>query len=190
MPIVDAVAASTDGGSRSTSQRSGAEIFEELYPSLRRFAAAVADSDIDPDDVLSEALARTLQRHDLEDLDAPAAYLRRSIMNGVRNERRRLGRLRRLLPRLSSAESGADHYPSDLALLDELPATDRAVLFMADVEGTPLNVIAAELGLSDGAVRKRASRGRQRLRELVEQHEEGDVPQRPAATNFTNGESA
>ena len=37
-------------------------IFADLYPSLRRFAAVVGSVDIDPDDLVQDALVRALRR--------------------------------------------------------------------------------------------------------------------------------
>lgn len=140
------------------------EQFESLYPKLRRFAAVVADLDMDPDDLVQEALAATLRRHDLSELQHPSAYLKQAIVNVATNQRRRHGTVRRFLPRLASEGSTTDHYPSDLSLLDGLYHLDRAVIFMADVEGLPHALIAEELGLTPGAVRKRVSRTRKQLR--------------------------
>ncbi len=141
--------------------------FEEMYPSLRRFAAVVADLDMDPDDLVQDALASTLQRDAFDELDQPLAYLKRAIVHRPANKRRRAGRLRALLPRLNNDTSKSDVYPSDLAVLDELAPLDRAVIFLADVEGEPHERIAAELGLTPAAVRKRASRARRQLRSIL-----------------------
>ncbi len=140
-------------------------IFEELYPPLRRFAAVVADLDVDPDDLVQDALAATLARHRLSDLRRPGAYLRRAILNTAANHRRRAGHLRRLLPKLVPDPATVDAYPSDLSILDQLDPTDRAVLYLADVARLRHTEIASELGISESAVRKRASRGRRRLRD-------------------------
>lgn len=154
------------------------EIFDELYPALRRFAAVVADVDIDPDDLVHDALVATLQRHNLVALDQPQAYLKRAVVNLASNKRRRAGRFRALLPKLSNDEVAHDAYPSDLAVLDALNPTDRAVIFMADVDGLAHDVIASELGLSAAAVRKRASRARAQLRELLNAESLGDPNER------------
>lgn len=126
------------------------EIFERDYQPLRRFAAVVADADIDPDDLVHDALVATLQRHRLSELDQPWAYLKRAIVNIAANRRRRAGRFRALLPRLASVDEIQDHYPSDLSTLEQLTPTDRAVVYLADVEGLPHDVIASELGRTSG----------------------------------------
>ena len=145
-------------------KRSDYELFEELYPKLRRFAAVVADSDIEPDDLLQDALLATLRRHELAELEHPEAYLRRSIINRASNRRRGLGRFRGLIGRLSTESETSDHYPSDISFLDALSEVDRGIVYMADVEGIPLGVIARELDLTPAAVRKRISRARGQLR--------------------------
>lgn len=140
------------------------DIFAELYPQLRRFAAVVADTDMEPDDLVQDALAATLKRHPLTEIQRPAAYLKQAIVHAVTNHRRRAARLRRLIPLLGSADTAADHYPSDLAVLDTLDPTDRAIIFLSDVEGLSGVAIGEELGMTPGAVRKRISRSRRQLR--------------------------
>ncbi len=141
-----------------------------MYPALRRFAAVVADLDMDPDDLVQDALASTLNRHRLDELDNPAAYLKQAIVHTAANSRRSKGRLRALLPRLARHPDGLDTYPSDLAILDQLAPLDRAILYLADVEGEPLAHIANELGLTGAATRKRASRARKQLRQHLGTH--------------------
>lgn len=145
-------------------------LFEQLYPKLRRFAAVVADLDMDPDDLVQDALAATLRRHDLHELEYPAAYLKQAIVRSVSSNRKRASRLRALLPKLVSVDQGSDHYPSDLAYLDELKPLDRAIVYLADIDGLSHEFIAQELGLTSAAVRKRASRARKQLRVLLGAH--------------------
>ncbi len=54
-------------------ERSEQDLIRELYPSLRRFAAVVGSADIDPDDLVEDALQRALRRGPLTDLDHPSA---------------------------------------------------------------------------------------------------------------------
>lgn len=143
------------------------EIFDSLYRQLRRFAAVVADSDMDPDDLVQDALVATLRRHELSELEHPAAYLKTAIVNSAASDRRRRGLLRRLLPRLANETASHDVYPSDLGVLDALSPLDRAVIFLADVEGLNHTTIADELGLTHSAVRKRVSRARAELRTAI-----------------------
>jgi DNA-directed RNA polymerase specialized sigma24 family protein len=64
------------------------------YDAVRRFANVVADSDVDPDDLVHEALVRTLSRGSSDEIDDVAAYLRRAVLNVAANHRRSRGRHR------------------------------------------------------------------------------------------------
>lgn len=152
-----------------------------LYPALRRFAAVVAPPEVAPDDLVHDALVALLRRGALDAIDAPGAYLRQTMVNLAANHRRRLGRARRAVARLQSELSAAtiDHYPSDLAHLAELQPQARAVLYLQLVEGLPTAAIAAELGLSDVAVRKIASRARHTLRDHIDRADHSRTDEEP-----------
>ncbi|MBT8192418.1 MAG: sigma-70 family RNA polymerase sigma factor [Acidimicrobiia bacterium] len=141
-----------------------AQLFRDLYPSLRRFAAVVGPLEVEPDDLVQEAVVRVLRRERLMDLDHPAAYLRKTILNLASNHRRRLARQRIALTRYrAGTESTGDSYPSDLTDLVRLPAEERAVLYLTEVEGYRYAEVGQMLGCSEAAARKRALRGRRRL---------------------------
>ena len=142
-------------------------MFDSLYPSLRRFAAVLADPDVNPDDLVQEALAATLSRHRLSELQHPRAYLKQAMVRTASNRRRRAARFRALTPKVAGPEHTEDHYPSDLAILDQLGPVDRVIVFLADVEGQPIHQIANDLGMNAAAVRKRVSRARKSLRALI-----------------------
>jgi len=139
-------------------------LFRDLYPSLRRFAAVVGPLEVEPDDLVQEAVVRVLRRERLTDLDHPAAYLRQTILNLASNQRRRLARQRVALTRYRvGAESPGDPYPSDLTDLARLPMEEKAVLYLSEVEGYRYAEVGQMLGCSEAAARKRALRGRRRL---------------------------
>ncbi len=142
-------------------------IIEDLYERLRRFASVVAPPEVDPDDLVQEALVRTLRRRRLSELDAPLAYLRRAMLNLASNHRRRLGRARRALRVVGVAEEARQPYPSDLADLLALAPDVRAALYLSAVEGFTHAEVAGVLGCSEAAARQRTSRARRRLRDLL-----------------------
>src|SRR5688500_17916831 len=111
------------------------ELFRELYPALRRFAAAVGPAEVDPDDLVQDALVRVLRRGNLTDLEAPLAYVRRIILNLASDRRRGFGRMHRAFSRVGVRSGDDTEYPSDLADLLHLSPEIRAVLWLADVEG-------------------------------------------------------
>ena len=141
------------------------EVFAELHPALRRFAAVVRPADVDADDLIQEALARALRRGRLDDLDEPLVYLRRVIFNLAATHRRssvRHGTLRQKA--IGRLDAVADAYPSDLSELMRVPADQRAVLYLHIVEGMPHDEIGLALGISAEASRARLSRGLRQLR--------------------------
>ena len=140
-------------------------IIEALYASLRRFAAVVAPADLEPDDLLQEALVSVLRRHSLSDLDYPAAYVRKTILNAARAHNRSRGRWRTAMTTSAAPATGSTSpgYPSDLHELLRLPPRERAALYLHEVEGYRFLEIGHMLGCSEGAAKKASSRGRRRL---------------------------
>jgi len=142
------------------------EVIDGLYPVLRRFAAVAAPADMEPDDLLQEALVHVLRRHALSDLDHPGACLQRTMVNLAASHCRHMGARRRALNRAAASADyqASPSYPSDLAELLGLPPKERAALYLAEVEGYRFQEIGRMLGCSEGAARKSASRARARLR--------------------------
>jgi RNA polymerase sigma factor (sigma-70 family) len=146
-----------------------AEALRAIYGQLRRFAAVVAPLDLDPDDLVQEALLKALRLRPLQDYDDLGAYLRRAMVNLVANARRRTSRYQRALVRLrGDRESPAASYPSDLLILYALSPDVRAALYLVAVEGLSYAEVADLLGCSDAAARARACRGRRALRSVLE----------------------
>jgi RNA polymerase sigma factor (sigma-70 family) len=140
-------------------------IIDDHYAGLRRFAAVTAPFDMDPDDLLQEALVRMLKRKSLSEIAQPLPYLRATMLNLAASHSRSMGARRRALARMTgSAQAAPETYPSDLAELESLPPKERAALYLAEVEGYRFEEIARMTGCSTAAARKRASRGRKRLR--------------------------
>ena len=149
------------------------EVVAALYPELRRFAAMVASADLDPDDLVQEALSNVLRGGSLDALDNPGAYLRRTIVNLEHSHRRRWARWRERLPRLATADRCDPAYPSDIGLLEVLAPADRALLYLTAVEGMPYAAVADLLGGTEQTLRARASKARARLRRVLA---DGDAP--------------
>lgn len=171
---------SREGGKVGVSLRSDRQFDEaqrqlvrELYTPLRRFAAVVGPREVEPDDLVQEAFYRVLRRGSLSDLDSPLAYLRATILNLASNHRRSLGRRNRALGLLGSNESVDVPYPSDLGDLFSLSPEARAVLYLSDVEAYSFSEIGEIVGCSEATARKRASRARGVLREILGQEVAG-----------------
>jgi RNA polymerase sigma-70 factor (ECF subfamily) len=141
------------------------DLFAELYPSLRRLAAVVCPPEEDPDDLVQEAVARTLALRSLSEYEQPSAYLRTAVVRIASNHRRRLGRRRRAYSKVPSSDAvNAAAYPSDLDDLRRLHVRDRAALYLSVVEGYSYEDIAEVLRCSEQAARARVSRALRRLR--------------------------
>jgi RNA polymerase sigma-70 factor (ECF subfamily) len=153
------------GGGEIVEVDRDAALFETLYPSLRRFAAVAGAPEGDPDDLVQEAVARTLRRRSLSSLDNPGAYLRQAIVNLAANRRRSLARGRAAVARLHATAEGQDpEYGSDLTDLLRLHPASRALLFLVEVEGHTYAEAAGLLGMTEEAARTRAARARRQLR--------------------------
>jgi RNA polymerase sigma-70 factor (ECF subfamily) len=144
------------------------ELITSLYPFLRRIAAVAGSVDVEPDDLVQEALMRSLRKGPISDLDNPLAFLRRTIVNLASNQRRSLGRKRMALGRLSIEEGWWPNYPADIDAILDLPPRHRAILYLVEVEDVPYAEAAEQLGMTTVAARAMASRARKRARAALE----------------------
>ncbi len=151
--------------------RSDAAIFRALYAPLRRFAGAVGPWEVDPDDLVQDALVKVLHGGSLDRFDNPGAYLRRTIINLSYNHMRRRETGTRANVRYVAGTSGAAEaeYPSDLADLMSLEPAERAVLYLHDAYGYSFGEISAAIDTPEGTCRQLASRARHRLRDTLTQ---------------------
>ncbi len=153
---------------RSSIDERERELITALYPSLRRIAAVTGSFDVEPDDLVQEALLRVLRRGPISDLDNPLAFLRSTIVNLASNQRRSLGRKRKALDRLSKEEGWLPSYPADIEAILDLPPRQRAILYLVEVEDVPYAEAAEQLGMTTVAARALANRARKRARAALE----------------------
>lgn len=140
------------------------ELIAQLYPALRRIAAVAGPVDAEPDDLVQEALVRTLSKRQLDELDNPLAYLRRTIVNLASNQRRSAARRRKAMARLREDEGQLPNYPADIEAILDLPPKHRAILYLVEVEDVPYAEAADQLGVSTVTARQMASRARKKAR--------------------------
>jgi RNA polymerase sigma-70 factor (ECF subfamily) len=144
------------------------ELITSLYPALRRIAAVAGSVDVEPDDLVQEALMRVLRKGPISDLDNPLAFLRKTIVNLASNQRRSLGRRRKALGRLSMEEGWVPSYPADIEAILDLPPRHRAILYLVEVEDVPYAEAAEQLGMTAVAARTMANRARKKARAALE----------------------
>lgn len=142
-------------------------VLRSLYPILRRFAAVIGPGEMDPDDLVQEALVKTLRVRRLSELSHPSSYLYRAMYTIAADERRRLGRKRQALSRLGNTQPMPPSYPSDLDELEYLTPRERTVLYLREVEGHSYSEISDLLHVSPGGLRRTATRARRHLREAI-----------------------
>ncbi len=160
----------------ATAERWGADEVEqlrELYGPLRRFAAVVGSYDVDPDDLVQNALAKVLAR-DPGDIRELGPYLRRTIANLATDERRRSSRTSGVLRRIGPDDTTADCYPSDLDDLLRVAPRVRALLYLVEIEGQPVADAAEVVGMSNSSARVALMRARRRLRSELTMEANGE----------------
>jgi DNA-directed RNA polymerase specialized sigma24 family protein len=141
------------------------EVFARLYPGLRRFAGAVRPVDVDADDLVQEAVTRTLAVRSLSELDDPMRYLRVAVLRVASNARRSRRRSDARVAAMGTPDVGRrDDYPSDLGDLWNVAPRAHAVLFLTVVESCSYREAAKTLGCSENAARQMAMRARRLLR--------------------------
>ena len=148
---------------------------DDQFGPLVRLAALLVGSPATAEDLVQEAFAKLHGRFDR--IDEPRAWLRVVVVNASRNERRRLGRLRRHLDRQAGgADAGAEAAPSPepadaalLASLRRLPDRQRAAVVLRYYLGLSEAEIAATLGIRPGTVKSRLHRALATMRTELEE---------------------
>ena len=141
--------------------------FDALYPHLHRVACVAAPADVDPDDLVQDALVNYLQLDNPDRVRSPRAFLTTTIVNLASNERRSWSRRRSAVARIGPSDHARNQFPSDLADLLALPPRERAVLYLHHVDGLPYDEVGDLLGCTAAAARKAAERGRGRLADTL-----------------------
>jgi RNA polymerase sigma-70 factor (ECF subfamily) len=150
------------------------ELFKELMPTLRK-AVRGFHADIDPDEVVAEALAQLIRDTDrLADLINSGnleTYCLRITRNIALHQIRRTMVQKRVaveLPLKVELEADEEYGNEELLQLKKalgnLASTDRALIEMFYVQGKSTAEVAQSLGVSSGAVRVKLHRTLARLR--------------------------
>lgn len=151
---------------RSHLGRSDAALIGDLYPGLRSFASVVALPGEDPNDLVQEALVRTLRHGSLGRLDHPKAYLRTVIYHVAVSTRRRWTAERSAVMQTVPAPVQPED-PWQVEELLRLSPKARAVMYLHVIEGLTYEEVGEQLGCSAVAARKTASRATRRLRLML-----------------------
>jgi RNA polymerase sigma-70 factor (sigma-E family) len=147
--------------------------FEEFAtartPELYRAAWLLCGNQWAAEDLVQETLARAYSRwRHVSNAENPAAYVQTVLFRMFVSGKRRLSSTEVPSAQLPDAAARTRDHDLRLALegaLDELSRTDRAVLVMRYLLDHTVASVATELGLTENAVRSRATRALARVRE-------------------------
>ncbi len=141
---------------------------EELWTSVFRFALAMTNDLAEADDIAQEAFVRLWTRRAAIDWGEPVLGWLLVTARRIATDRfRRLARALRL-GSASAVPAGIDATTIDRfvdlrAELARFTPAERTAILLSAVEGWSADEIGAALGISAGAVRASASRGRAKL---------------------------
>jgi RNA polymerase sigma-70 factor (sigma-E family) len=160
--------------STSGDLRTFAQVFEAQRPKALRLAYAMTGDASLAEDVVAEAFARTYRRWVKGTVSDPDAYVRRAVVNEVRQGWRRLDVRRRHAARERQVEPATGFADDQVADADRLqralatlPPRVRAVIVLRVVEDLSEQQTATALGVSVGSVKAYLSRGLVRLRDAL-----------------------
>ncbi len=155
----------------------------QYIPRLRRYARALTGDASAADDLVQDALERALLKQDLwregSDLRAWLFTLMHNVfVNQVRSAAAgRTVPLEGSLEDLPQPQAGDRLEIRDLdAALQRLPAEQRAVLLLVGLEQMTYEEAARVLDVPAGTVMSRLSRGRERLRRLLQGLPDSNAP--------------
>jgi RNA polymerase sigma-70 factor, ECF subfamily len=176
------------------------EIFRRHRDQLWAVALRTTGDPEDAADAVQEALISAMRHAASFRGDAKVStWLHRIVVNAC------LDRLRRRAAHPTSPLPDDDHAPSTArddyadrdtaadvhAALATLPAEQRAAIVLVDIEGYPVDEVAAMLAVPSGTIKSRCARGRAKLVPLLSHlrggpdpgNQRGDEPRNPAGAD-------
>ena len=143
------------------------EVYEASYRRLVAQTYAVAGDRVEAEDAVQEAFARAVAAGDrFRRVDNPEAWLRTVALNVLRRRWRRASLFRALTPRLATPADVPGISEDHVAVvqgLRSLPFQQRETLALFYLGDLSVQEIAATLGVADGTVKSRLTRGRTAL---------------------------
>ena len=149
------------------------EFVAAALPGLLRFGHMLTGDPREAEDLVQEALVRSLRRWRTVRADDPSRYVRRAMVNThITRWRRWESRVRLGTPPDGSAEDPAlsrtDDWDRLRRALAQLPVRQRTVLVLRYYEDLPDARIAELMDCAPGTVRSQAARGLTALRPLLD----------------------
>ena len=150
------------------------EFFAVEYPRLFRVLSA---ADASADDALQEAFTRAaVSWRRISKYDDPAGWVRlvavRRMLDERRSERRKYSAIERLDAAIAVDGADADAALDLAAAIEQLPKQQRVALALFYVGGLNSAETGDAMGITAGAVRFHLHEARNRLRTLLEVHDD------------------
>ena len=140
------------------------QLVKENENRLYRAALAILGDGHEAEDAVQDAFVNYLEKAP-DQLENPAAWLMRVLVNGCKSRLRRPQR--RELPLSDSLPAPEPEERPVLEAVLALPPMDRAVIHLFYYEGYSTGEIARITGQLPGTVRSRLSRAREKLRHML-----------------------
>jgi RNA polymerase sigma-70 factor (sigma-E family) len=151
------------------------ELYEASYGRLVAQLYALCGDMTTAEDVVQDAFVTAIRkRRQLAQVHNPEAWLRTVAVNRLRARWRHAAVVRRLQPRVPGPQVPVEVGPHHVALvtaLAELALDLRLVVVLHHVADLGTAEIAVQLGIPEGTVKSRLSRGRARLAGLLDERE-------------------
>jgi len=147
-----------------------AAIVSASHPHVRRFAYALCASDQDAEDAAQEALIVLFRKiGTLRVATALSSWLFQIVRNECIRRARSMARRAGPAPEPTTISAEEDvlrrlEHQRLAAAIAALPADQRCVLVMRDVQGLPGSLVAERMGLSTAAMKSRLHRARAAVR--------------------------
>lgn len=160
-------------GAEALSREQFDAFYSRTAPALRAYIRRISDNAATADDLLQEAYVRMLNAPPLTEPQRKS-YLYRTATNLVTDYHRAQSRQRRWWERLPSRAEAIDSRPDLPPDLDRLflsiAAQERALLWLAYVEGEDHRTIAETLGLKEKSVKVLLHRARVKMGKILKEH--------------------
>lgn len=147
-----------------------ARLYRDHGPALLRFAAGLVGPH-DAADVVQAAVLRAFTSRGWSKVANHKAYLYRSVANEARSHYRSAmrRRARELRTAHAAVTENPEIRPEVLEAVGALSPRQREVVYLTYWEDLDESQVAERLGIGRGSVRKHLGRGREKLRELLDE---------------------
>ena len=151
------------------------ELYEASYGRLVAQLYALCGDATTAEDVVQDAFVTAIRKsRQLAHVHSPEAWVRTVAVNRLRAGWRHASVVRRLQPKVPGPQMPVEVGPQHVALVSALAQLDfdlRLVVVLHHVADLGTAEIATQLGIPEGTVKSRLSRGRARLAGLLDERE-------------------